>query len=227
MFTKILVANRGEIAIRAMRAAFELGAKTVAVFPYEDRNSMHRLKADEAYQIGEKGHPVRAYLDVSEIILSQFEPLKKGAERLCNQGLNEMIVYLVNQANLPRNRVWKVLDALTEVAPNELFFSSKSIDQRLNKSADGALRKKLDGIRNAKRRALVNYWMEWLEDKCRNEHDIKTHEEIENAYHESQWETVLCKLNELAASRLTSEETRKSSRELLREELGGSFNFTF
>ncbi|CAN5120731.1 pyruvate carboxylase [soil metagenome] len=68
MFTKILVANRGEIAIRAMRAAFELGAKTVAVFPYEDRNSMHRLKADEAYQIGEIGHPVRAYLDVDEII---------------------------------------------------------------------------------------------------------------------------------------------------------------
>ncbi|MBC7591470.1 MAG: pyruvate carboxylase [Salinibacterium sp.] len=68
MFTKILVANRGEIAIRAMRAAFELGAKTVAVFPWVDRNSMHRLKADEAYQIGEKGHPVRAYLDVSEII---------------------------------------------------------------------------------------------------------------------------------------------------------------
>jgi len=68
MFKKILVANRGEIAIRAFRAAFELGAKTVAVFPYEDRNSMHRLKADEAYQIGDKGHPVRAYLDVAEII---------------------------------------------------------------------------------------------------------------------------------------------------------------
>jgi len=68
MFTKILVANRGEIAIRAFRAAYELGAKTVAVFPYEDRNSLHRLKADEAYEIGEPGHPVRAYLDVSEII---------------------------------------------------------------------------------------------------------------------------------------------------------------
>src|SRR6478609_2828876 len=68
MFRKILVANRGEIAIRAFRAAYELGAQTVAVFPYEDRNSMHRLKADEAYQIGEPGHPVRAYLDVSEII---------------------------------------------------------------------------------------------------------------------------------------------------------------
>ncbi|QWT23158.1 pyruvate carboxylase [Subtercola sp. PAMC28395] len=68
MFAKILVANRGEIAIRAFRAAYELGAKTVAVFPYEDRNSMHRQKADEAYQIGEIGHPVRAYLDVTEII---------------------------------------------------------------------------------------------------------------------------------------------------------------
>ena len=68
MFTKILVANRGEIAIRAFRAAYELGAATVAVFPYEDRNSLHRLKADEAYLIGERGHPVRAYLSVSEII---------------------------------------------------------------------------------------------------------------------------------------------------------------
>lgn len=68
MFSKVLVANRGEIAIRAFRAAYELGAGTVAVFPYEDRNSLHRLKADEAYQIGEQGHPVRAYLSVSEIV---------------------------------------------------------------------------------------------------------------------------------------------------------------
>lgn len=68
MFSKVLVANRGEIAVRAFRALYELGAKTVAVFPYEDRNSIHRQKADEAYRIGEKGHPVRAYLDVDEII---------------------------------------------------------------------------------------------------------------------------------------------------------------
>ncbi len=68
MFKKILVANRGEIAIRAFRAANELGARTVAVFPYEDRNSLHRLKADEAYLIGTEGHPVRAYLDVKEIV---------------------------------------------------------------------------------------------------------------------------------------------------------------
>ncbi|MBO0842465.1 MAG: pyruvate carboxylase, partial [Nocardioides sp.] len=68
MFTKVLVANRGEIAIRAFRAAYELGAKTVAVFPYEDRGSEHRLKADEAYQIGELGRPVRAYLDPEGIV---------------------------------------------------------------------------------------------------------------------------------------------------------------
>src|ERR1700748_1356998 len=68
MFRKILVAHRGEIAIRGVRAAYELGARTVAVFAYEDRNSAHRMKADEAYQIGSQGHPVRAYLDVAEII---------------------------------------------------------------------------------------------------------------------------------------------------------------
>ena len=68
MFRKILVANRGEIAIRAFRAAYEVGARTVAVYPYEDRFSLHRLKADEAYMIGERGFPVRAYLDVEEII---------------------------------------------------------------------------------------------------------------------------------------------------------------
>ena len=68
MFSKVLVANRGEIAIRAFRAAYEIGARTVAVFPYEDRRSEHRLKADEAYEIGERGHPVRAYLDPDAIV---------------------------------------------------------------------------------------------------------------------------------------------------------------
>jgi len=68
MVSKILVANRGEIAIRAFRAAVELGLKTVAVYPVEDRFSLHRMKADEAYQIGEPGHPLRAYLDIDEIM---------------------------------------------------------------------------------------------------------------------------------------------------------------
>ncbi|MGN6611013.1 MAG: pyruvate carboxylase [Angustibacter sp.] len=68
MFRKVLVANRGEIAVRAFRAATELGAHTVAVFAHEDRHGEHRSKADEAYRIGESGHPVRAYLTVDEIV---------------------------------------------------------------------------------------------------------------------------------------------------------------
>ncbi|MEC4763162.1 pyruvate carboxylase [Mycobacterium sherrisii] len=68
MISKVLVANRGEIAIRAFRAAYELGVGTVAVYAYEDRNSQHRLKADESYQIGDVGHPVRAYLSIDEIV---------------------------------------------------------------------------------------------------------------------------------------------------------------
>ena len=77
MFSKVLVANRGEIAVRAFRAAYELGAQTVAVFPYEDRGSEHRLKADEGYQIGERGHPVRAYLDPEVIVATA---VKAGAD---------------------------------------------------------------------------------------------------------------------------------------------------
>lgn len=68
MISKVVVANRGEIAIRAFRAAYEMGIGTVAVYAHEDRNSLHRLKADESYQIGDTGHPVRAYLSVDEII---------------------------------------------------------------------------------------------------------------------------------------------------------------
>ncbi len=77
MFSKVLVANRGEIAIRAFRAAYEVGARTVAVFPHEDRWSEHRLKADEAYEIGERGHPVRSYLDPDAIVAVA---LKAGAD---------------------------------------------------------------------------------------------------------------------------------------------------
>ncbi|HMR49934.1 MAG TPA: pyruvate carboxylase [Arachnia sp.] len=73
MFHKVLVANRGEIAVRGFRAAHELGLETVAVFPYEDRNADHRIKANESYLIGEKGHPVRAYLDIDEIIRAAKE----------------------------------------------------------------------------------------------------------------------------------------------------------
>jgi pyruvate carboxylase len=79
MFAKLLVANRGEIAVRAFRAAYELGIPTVAVFPYEDRNSEHRMKADEAHQIGEPGRPVRAYLDPDAMIAAA---LSSGADAI-------------------------------------------------------------------------------------------------------------------------------------------------
>ncbi|EAR50860.1 Pyruvate carboxylase [Oceanicola granulosus HTCC2516] len=67
-FDKILVANRGEIAIRIMRAANEMGKKTVAVYAEEDKLGLHRFKADEAYRIGEGLGPVAAYLSIPEII---------------------------------------------------------------------------------------------------------------------------------------------------------------
>ena len=67
-FKKILIANRGEIAIRIMRAANELGKRTVAVYAEEDKLGLHRFKADEAYKIGEGLGPVAAYLSIDEIL---------------------------------------------------------------------------------------------------------------------------------------------------------------
>ncbi|WP_116599397.1 pyruvate carboxylase [Primorskyibacter marinus] len=67
-FNKILIANRGEIAIRIMRAANEMGKRTVAVYAEEDKLGLHRFKADEAYRIGEGMGPVAAYLSIEEII---------------------------------------------------------------------------------------------------------------------------------------------------------------
>lgn len=65
---KLLVANRSEIAIRICRSAHELHIRTVAIYTHEDRYALHRFKADEAYQIGQPGEPIRAYLDIPAII---------------------------------------------------------------------------------------------------------------------------------------------------------------
>ncbi len=67
-FKKILIANRGEIAIRVMRAANELGKRTVAIYAEEDKLALHRFKADEAYKVGEGLGPVAAYLAIDEVI---------------------------------------------------------------------------------------------------------------------------------------------------------------
>ena len=70
---KLLVANRGEIAIRIFRSATELGIRTVAIYSYEDRYALHRFKADEAYQIGKEGEPIRTYLNIDQIIEQAVE----------------------------------------------------------------------------------------------------------------------------------------------------------
>jgi len=65
---KLLVANRSEIAIRVLRAATELGLRTVSIYSWEDRYALHRFKADESYQIGGPDGPVKNYLDIAAII---------------------------------------------------------------------------------------------------------------------------------------------------------------
>ena len=68
VFKKIMVANRGEIAIRVLRAISELHIRSVAIYTHEDRYSLHRYKADEAYQVGADDDPLKPYLDIEAII---------------------------------------------------------------------------------------------------------------------------------------------------------------
>ncbi len=65
---KLLAANRSEIATRVFRSAHELGIRTVAIYSHEDRFALHRFKADEAYQVGKPGEPIRSYLDIAGIV---------------------------------------------------------------------------------------------------------------------------------------------------------------
>ena len=78
-FKRILVANRGEIAIRIFRACHELGIRTVAVYSSEDQLALFRTKADESYLIGKNKGPVEAYLNIDEIIRLA---LKKGVDAI-------------------------------------------------------------------------------------------------------------------------------------------------
>src|SRR5476649_1499738 len=76
---KLLVANRSEIAIRVLRAANELGLRTVAIYAQEDRFSIHRFKADESYVVGQDKGPVGAYLDIEGIVSLALE---KGVDMI-------------------------------------------------------------------------------------------------------------------------------------------------
>ena len=79
-FSKVLVANRGEIAIRVFRACYDLGLHTVAMYSNEDTFSLFRTKADEAYLIGENTSPLRAYMDIPAII-NLAKSLRGGGHR--------------------------------------------------------------------------------------------------------------------------------------------------
>lgn len=70
---KVLVANRGEIAIRIFRACTEINIKTIGIYTFEDRYSLHRYKADESYQIGEDNEPLKPYLNIAAIIKVALE----------------------------------------------------------------------------------------------------------------------------------------------------------
>ena len=70
-FKKVLIANRGEIAIRIIRACQELGIQTVAIYAPEDKMSLFRTKADESYMIAGTGGPVEAYLDMASCLKTQ------------------------------------------------------------------------------------------------------------------------------------------------------------
>src|SRR3954468_13487407 len=68
VMTRLLAANRSEIAIRVFRSAHELGIRTVAIYAHEDRFALHRFKADEAYRVGQPGEPLRSYLNIPGIV---------------------------------------------------------------------------------------------------------------------------------------------------------------
>src|SRR5262245_23120918 len=78
-FTKLMAANRSEIAIRIFRAASELNLRTVAVYAQEDRFAMHRFQADEAYLVGAGKGPVAAYLDIDGLVATAQE---KGVDAI-------------------------------------------------------------------------------------------------------------------------------------------------
>src|SRR5436309_5054151 len=67
-FRSVLVANRGEIAIRVFRACAELGMRTLGIYSQEDKTALHRYKADETYRVGKGRAPLQAYLDIEEIL---------------------------------------------------------------------------------------------------------------------------------------------------------------
>ena len=87
----VLVANRGEIAIRVFRACTELGIRSVAIYSEQDKMHMHRQKADEAYLVGKGLEPVAAYLNIPEIIRDAIQCFTVIASKTCPETLLQLL----------------------------------------------------------------------------------------------------------------------------------------
>ena len=110
-FTKLLAANRAEIAIRIFRAATDLGLRTVAIYAQEDRFSIHRFKADEAYLVGKGKGPVAAYLDVESIVAL--------AKATGVEAIHPGYGFLSENAQFAPARLWRV-DTLGEISSRSI-----------------------------------------------------------------------------------------------------------
>lgn len=148
-------------------------------------------------------------IDFKRLIFDLFQPIQETSERLCKQGINEMFVYLVNNCKLPRQRLWKILDKLTNITPQQLILSEITIDQRLRTLANRDLRQELDAIRIHKRELLVDYWKEWISDNFTDKQSIQKLEEIEKCIGEHRWVTAISKLQEFSNSKLSMNEPRQ------------------
>ena len=132
---KILVANRGEIAIRILRAAAELGIRTVSIFTHEDRFSPHRYKSDEAYQVGEDDDPLKPYLDIDGVIevaqLNDVDAIHPGYGFLsenvafvtrCRDGLSNLTIRQAKEGDVKSD--WSEKEKTKDSGSREIPFKT-------------------------------------------------------------------------------------------------------
>src|SRR4051812_22454823 len=126
---KLLVANRSEIAIRCFRAATELGLRTVAVYSHEDRFSLHRFKADEAFLIGPPagGEPVRSYLNIEQLI--------SIAKRQSVDAIHPGYGFLSENADLARACDAAGIQFIGPTAEHLAMFGDKTVAKRIATAA--------------------------------------------------------------------------------------------
>jgi pyruvate carboxylase len=158
---KVLVANRGEIAIRVLRACSEINLKTVAIYTYEDRYSQHRYKADESYQIGENDQPLKPYLDGNAIIalakLKQVDAIHPGYGFLSEN--SEFARNCAKNGIIFIGPDPKVMDALGDK------ITAKKIAEKCNVPIIQSNTKKLSSLKNCTCRSCNN-WLPANVESC-------------------------------------------------------------